>query len=389
MSASSVELVKRSELHSFLIGQCPALHSSYNAPLWLQASPVLHSVLAQKCHSPHAKVPPLSREHISVPSGGTVAIDWLGTLPSTPRAIVVGFPGTGNCHFQTGLVPTLLCALHETLGDELAFGVAVYQGLGGLDLTSHKLPGSGYCATDDVGSVLKAARAKFPQPLPLVVVVAASFGTALFSNFAARRASEIEELGVSGALFLGFGHSVLETVTGSDQLAIGPFGTVRGLTSKFPIKTWIKHLTKDEGKWLAALKERSPDLDCEALLRSTTMFEWDRATLPAYGFDSIDALYDAADPVRCLGKMPMPTLFVNAKDDPLCPAGRLQGSEYERPHFAIVSTKHGGHIGWFERAPCGKSHVASHSPWLLNLTREFIEAIPKFPKLYGSSVQRA
>jgi len=354
-------------LSEFLFDRCPSLHNKYNAPFLLQISPMLHTILAQKCHVPHANIPTINRQHIVVESGGNVAIDWLDHLPKNPSMVVIGFPGAGNCQIASGLTSTLICALHEIIGNEVAFGVAVYQGLGGLRLSSHKIPGSGYCATDDVYAILKAVREKFAKPIPLLVV-ASSFGTALFSNYAARNQDEIVALGVTGAIFLAFGHSMLDTRQACDT----------GIISKFVIKSWIKHLTDDEGKIIESLEKQFPSLYLNALLKSTTFEEWDLATLPLYGYATLEDLYAAADPVGFISHMPMPTLFLNSEDDPICPAKRLNVIDYEQPHFAVFSTKHGGHLGWFEKIPCGQSHVAIHSPWLLRVVSEFVKCIPEY-----------
>jgi len=301
-----------------------------------------------------------------------VAIDWLDDLPNNPSIVVIGFPGAGNCHFASGITPTLICALHEIIGNEVAFGVAVYQGLGGLRLSSNKIPGSGYCATDDVHAILKAAREKFAKPIPLVVV-ASSFGTALFSNYAARNQDEIVALGVTGAIFLAFGHSILDTRQACDK----------GIISKFVIKTWIKHLTDDEGQIIERLEQQFSSHDVNALLNATTFEEWDSATLPLYGYATLEDLYAAADPVGLIDKMPIPTLFLNSEDDPICPAKRLNVIDYQQQHFAVFTTQHGGHLGWFEKIPCGQSHVAIHSSWLLKVVSEFVKCIPEYRRTDG------
>ena len=368
-------------LTNFLVNRCPSFHNKYHAPLLLQISPVLHTILAQKYQSPHANVPIIKRQHIIVASGGNVAIDWLGNIPSVPSMVVIGFPGAGNCQFLSGLTPTLLCALYRLMGHEIAFGMAIYQGLGGLHLSSHKLPGSGYCSTDDVHAVLEAARGKFAKPIPLVVV-ASSFGTAFFANYAVRNRDNIIALGITGAVFLGFGHSVFDTGHALDMLSLGPINTMRGKMSKFIIDTWRKHLTDDDGQIINTIKQRYSSIDLDNLFRARTLYEWDSATLPFYGFATLSDLYAAADPVGLIDKMPIPTLFLNAEDDPLCPAKRLNGIEYDQPHFSRLTTKHGGHLGWFEKIPCGQSHISTHSTWLLNLVSEFIKNIPEYGTSY-------
>lgn len=175
----------------FLLARCAALRAPYSPPLWFRSG-LLQTVLAQTAHKVQpGLMPKLTRQLIPVGSGGTVSLSWFGEeeeAHSEPDIVVVGLPGAGSCFPDHGLIPTLLCHLYHRLGrpsgvqgPRVACAVATYQGLSGLPLDSQKLPGSAYCSTDDVAALVAAARARHPSSA--IVILAASFGTALFTNW--------------------------------------------------------------------------------------------------------------------------------------------------------------------------------------------------------------
>jgi hypothetical protein len=176
----------------FLLARCAALRSPYSPSLWFRSG-LLQTVLAQTAHKVQpGLMPKMVRQLIPVVSGGTVSLSWFGDeeAHSEPNIVVVGLPGAGSCFPDHGLIPTLLCHLYHRLGrpsdggtrgPRVSCAVATYQGLAGLPLDSPKLPGSAYCSTDDMAALIAAARDRHPSAV--IVVVAASFGTALFTNW--------------------------------------------------------------------------------------------------------------------------------------------------------------------------------------------------------------
>lgn len=202
---------------------------------------------------------------------------------------------------------------------------------------------------------------------------AASFGSALFANWAARHNDEVEALRLGPAFFLGFGHSVEDTVAASDTC-----GWLHGIAgspvSLIMISKWIRMLEEGNGGLDTLRGLECPGFDAEALLRARTFREWDAACAPAYGFPSLKALYEAADVhAVSLWKYSVPTLFINAEDDPICPAGRLQGNEYSQPHLALVSTKYGGHLGWIDGFRSA-GRPAAQCSWLRAVAGEFVHS---------------
>lgn len=78
----------------------------------------------------------------------------------------------------------------------------------------------------------------------------------------------------------------------------------------------------------------------------------DRFTAQAFGFGSADNYYATQSANQFLHRIRIPTLVVQAKDDPLIPF-----AVYDHPAFAanpflrLVATEHGGHLGFIAKTP--------------------------------------
>lgn len=88
-------------------------------------------------------------------------------------------------------------------------------------------------------------------------------------------------------------------------------------------------------------------------------------TAPRWGWDSVDAYYSGASPLRWLqqGGIGLPTLLVHASDDPWVPVdshlalqARLDGSLGKR--VSVVLTPGGGHNGFHDEAGCWSDRLA-------------------------------
>ena len=66
------------------------------------------------------------------------------------------------------------------------------------------------------------------------------------------------------------------------------------------------------------------------------------------GFDSVDEYYDHQDTVARLNKINIPTLYLNALDDPCISQDLIPYSEIKKnPNLLLATTKRGGHCSHF------------------------------------------
>ena len=338
------------------------------------------SMLMGGCSVEATRKPTVSRETLVCTHGSVVAIDWYDvdlTVATDPTAgpdcpVLISFPSAGQLNTGEGLLIYLPTEMAERRNGRCRCGTAVFHGAGGLPLTSHELPGSCYCGSDCVGTILRAAHKRFPNSP--IIVGCVSLGSAMFSNWAARNADECKSLGVSCAFYGCFGDSVRETRRTADTWPMGLGAIGRGV-----IYGWLDEINncKESLRTIAALEEKHPTFSLAKLKKCKSLRQWDDATRMLYGYDSDEEMLAACDVRTVLHQHALPTLFINAKDDFLCPAGRMDGEVYDQmPNFARIVTNSGGHFGYVSSIPKkgdGGMDGAAHTPWLINIVEEFVE----------------
>ena len=118
-----------------------------------------------------------------------------------------------------------------------------------------------------------------------------------------------------------------------------------------------------------------PDYDRKLVESAMTVRDFDEAvTRVTFGFPSVDAYYDASSSRRLIGKVKVPLLVVQAKDDPIAvrsavPRDAIRNAGPDA-NVILVETESGGHLGWSagEEAPFG-------APWPDIGAMQFFEAV--------------
>ena len=111
-----------------------------------------------------------------------------------------------------------------------------------------------------------------------------------------------------------------------------------------------------ERRFLARLKERIrrraeslPGVyDLEALRKCRSVYEFDdKITAPFFGFGTADCYYGTQSAQNFLGGIRVPTLLVQAKDDPLIPFEIFDHPAiHSNSHITLLAVEHGGHLGF-------------------------------------------
>ncbi len=99
-----------------------------------------------------------------------------------------------------------------------------------------------------------------------------------------------------------------------------------------------------------------PDLgDMERIARVRTIHEFDDVvTAPHFGFGSADNYYRLASAGPLVRNIRVPTLIVQAQDDPLIPfASFSKFAVQQNPCIRLETTRHGGHTGFMGVRPAG------------------------------------
>lgn len=90
-------------------------------------------------------------------------------------------------------------------------------------------------------------------------------------------------------------------------------------------------------------------VDVQAALKAKTVREWHAAvTCPLRGIPDSATFCTGASYAHLLAHIGTPTLFINAEDDPICPADTIPlDTPLANPNVALLRTTHGGHCGFF------------------------------------------
>lgn len=256
-------------------------------PVWWAPTALMQSALAAVVH----RTP---RVHKTVQEyGGGLVVEWMPHDPARVDAVVLFFPGVGDgANVVDRMMHTVWSRLPRT-----QCGMVVYPA---------DCLGSAACAMD--------LSPLFEHGETPIVVVCACMGSGVFTNWAARS----RPCKVTSALVLAHGHSLVSSIRSIDAYRLLPFLPL----SKYLLPMW--HRLRPE-------------------LRHVHSFEaWDAATYPG----EYEAMIRECDAAQVMHTYDVPSLFVNATDDFVCPAWRMVGEVYERPHHARLKTAGGGHLGW-------------------------------------------
>lgn len=114
-----------------------------------------------------------------------------------------------------------------------------------------------------------------------------------------------------------------------------------------------------EARFVSRLKERYrrrhqqfPDVfPIDGLERVRSVYEFDdRFTAKHFGFGDAENYYGTQSSARYFPFIAVPTLVVQAEDDPLIPFRVFREARIEsNPHMQLLATRHGGHVGFLSR----------------------------------------
>ncbi len=112
-------------------------------------------------------------------------------------------------------------------------------------------------------------------------------------------------------------------------------------------------------RFVARLKERvrakeqlTPGIfDLAVLDRIRNVYEFDDyITAQAFGFGTADNYYATQSANQFLERIRVPTLLVQAKDDPMIPFAVYDHPAFvKNPHLRLIATEHGGHLGFISK----------------------------------------
>ncbi|GAB3627470.1 alpha/beta fold family hydrolase [Pandoraea terrae] len=268
--------------------------------------------------------PPSSTPGASAPSGHASASDVAAALEAPLVVLFHGLEGSSGSHYARAL-------MHAVTARGWRGVIPHFRGCGGTPNRAPRFYHSGDSAEADW--VLRRLRAQTAGP-----ILAA--GVSLGGNVLLRWLGEHREDAASVV-------SAACAVSAPVDLRAGGRALSRGFNMIYT-RNFLATLKR---KSLAKL-DQFPDLfDRKAMLAARDLRDFDDVvTAPLHGFDDAVDYYTRASSKPILPAIAVPTLMLNARNDPFMPAGALPGPRDVGRHITLLQPRHGGHVG-FMTAP--------------------------------------
>lgn len=320
---------------------------AYTPPAWLPGGhfQTIWPVFLQRRHIAW------QRSHWETPDGDIVAVDTLPGAANQPLVVLFhGLEGSSRSHYATSLA-------HELARHGWGLVLPHFRTCGGMN---NRLPRA-YFAGDsaEIGWMLDRVQAEHPSR-PLFAAGVSLGGNALLKWLG-------EAQGAAGSrLLAAAGVSAPVDLTASGQ-ALG-----RGFNRQVYTRHFIQTLLP---KALAQL-QRHPVLvqrvDSGKLAAARTLYEFDNLyTAPLHGYRDAHDYWLRASSKPGLKDIAIPTLVLNARNDPFVPAASLPGSTEVSHCVTLLQPEEGGHVGFVCGAFPGRGN------WLpQTLYRFFREHLP-------------
>lgn len=303
--------------------------TDYRPPFYLRNGH-LQSILPTLFRKP--KPPPFSRERIETPDHDFLDLDWSTVPPNdSPRRILAilshGLEGNTRRAYIHGMVG----ALNGAGVDALAWN---YRGCSGEVNRQPVMYHNG--ATADLDAVVQHAVSK--ERYDAIFLIGFSMGGNMSLLYAGQQEDRVHPL-VKGVV--GFS-APCDLAVGGEQLA-RPECTV-----------YMKRFLKKFHRKIRRKMAQYPDLlndDGFEEIQNFHQFD-DRYTAPLHGFASAQDYYEKCSCLRVLDRIKVPSLLVNAADDPFL-AGGCYPREAARNHryLKLEIPRWGGHMGFMANGP--------------------------------------
>lgn len=265
------------------------------------------------------------RERVEIDDGDFWLFDWLDAPAPADAPLVVlfhGLEGSSQSHYARALAAHLV-----PLGWRCV--VPHFRGCGG---EPNRLPRA-YHSGDhaEIGAMLAAVRARI-DPATCVYAAGVSLGGSALLNWLGRQ-------GTGAATMLCAAAAVSAPL---DLMASG-LAIARGANR---IYTW-SFLADLKPKALSMARRFPELLDASRIARVGSLWDFDEiVTAPLHGFTGTRDYWTRASSKPWLGGIGIPTLVLNATNDPFIPAGSLPARGDVNAAVTLDQPRSGGHAGF-------------------------------------------
>jgi len=290
----------------------------YRAPKWLPGghAQTIYPILIK------AASPAYRRERWTTPDGDFIDLDWIDGAADTPLvALFHGLEGSSASHYATAL----MAALRQC---NWAGVVPHFRGCSGEPNVMPRAYHSGDSA--EIDWVLRRLRQLFPQRTIFAAGVSLG-GNALLKWLGEREALANDVVDAAAA------------VSAPLDLTLSGHHLGRGFN-----RVYTRHFLATLRDVAAEKLARFPGIfDGERLKRVRNLYDFDDlVTGPLHGFDGADDYWRRASAKPWLHGIRVPTLLLNAKNDPFLPAHGLPQVHELSSSVTTEFPDEGGHVGF-------------------------------------------
>ena len=335
---------------SFLSFTCAAFAAPYSAPFWLPSGHLQTIYAATLASAPQVDY---RRERWELPDGDFIDVDWVNskvadsTLADDKIHVVVLFHGLeGNS--QSGYARSLMAAA-QAKGWQ---GVVIhFRGCSGVP---NRLPRV-YYAGDTPEMQLLLSRVQEHMPQAPIYAVGVSLGANALLKWLGESGEEAKHI-VSKAVAVSAPMDLAASATALDT----------GLNRILYTPRFVESMRPKALNMLARFPELQSQglLDSEKIKAAKTIHDIDSAvTAKLYGAKDVEDYYAKNASKPWLTHIRLPTLILNAKNDPFVPEETLPSTAEVSEFVTLEYPETGGHVGF-----------AGRDDWLSNHILEFFKS---------------
>lgn len=302
----------------------------YRAPRWLPGGDLQTIWPALFSRRAPGSPPPYRRERWTTPDGDFIDVDFLGAAPAEAPMLVLfhGLEGSSRSPYAQAFA-------HHAQAIGWHYAVPHFRGCSGeLNLAPRAYHSGDH---EEIGWILSRLRARHGSPLWVV-------GISLGGNALLRWA---EETGAGAAAVA----AAVAAVSAPVDLAAGGHAISRGVNRLLYGRMFLRSM---KPKALAKLAQHPGLFDRDRMLAARTLYQFDDVfTAPLHGFRGTNDYWFRASAKPHLHRIRIPTLVLNARNDPFVPARSLPALHEVGPWVTLWQPAHGGHVGFAQGLPPG------------------------------------
>ncbi len=299
---------------------------NYVAPSWLPGGNLQTIWPALYARRVLGAAPQYRRERWATPDADSIDVDWLASPPAPPgaRPLLVlfhGLEGSSRSHYA------------EAFADwarehGMAFAVPHFRGCSGELNHGPRAYHSG--DFEEIGWILTRLRQRHVGP---VVAVGVSLGGNALLRWA-------EEMGAEAARTV----CAVASVSSPIDLTAAGYAIGQGFNRLVYTRMFLNTM---KPKALRKLAQHPGLFDREALLAARDLYAFDNVfTAPLHGFKDTDDYWGRGSAQPHLHQIGVPTLVVNARNDPFVPASSLPAQRDVGAWVTLWQPAQGGHVGF-------------------------------------------